>query len=252
MASKGWWELTDNPASNHFMNWAVSKYDDAILKFAVGIRLNMLKTPRATRRDGCRDIQCCWCNEQNPDMAHIMYNCRAGKVWTYMNKRNRAIVDAVAAAIRKGIPKVHIRDDERIKNICAAIPDDEGGLKRPDLMYESFITKKGKTKKIFNMTEITSPWAWEGSLDRACDKKVRKYAPVQVGFQQENPEYHEVRLNVIVVSPSGVFPMRSQKDFAIATMLTRSDLAVHSRCVVDAAITSAFEHYGAYCKALQG
>jgi hypothetical protein len=29
MASKGWWELTDNPASNHFMNWAISKYDDA-------------------------------------------------------------------------------------------------------------------------------------------------------------------------------------------------------------------------------
>jgi hypothetical protein len=41
MASRGWWELTDNPASNHFMNWAISKYDDPILKFAVGIHLNM-------------------------------------------------------------------------------------------------------------------------------------------------------------------------------------------------------------------
>jgi hypothetical protein len=54
----------------------------------------------------------------------------------FMNKRHRAIVDAVAAAIRKGTPNVHIQDDERIKSICAAIPDDEGGLKRPDLMYE--------------------------------------------------------------------------------------------------------------------
>jgi hypothetical protein len=107
-----------------------------------------------------------------------------------MNKRHRAIVDAVAAAIRKEIKNVHIMDAERIKNICAAITDEEGGLKRPDLMYESFITKKGKTRKIFNMTEITSPWAWEGSLDRAYDKKARKYAPVQVRFQQENQEYH--------------------------------------------------------------
>jgi hypothetical protein len=71
-----------------------------------------------------------------------------------------------------------------------------------------------------------------------------------IRFQQENPEYQEVRLNVIVVSPSGVFLMGSQKDFAIAKMLSRSDLAAHARCVVDAAITSAFEHYGAYCRAL--
>jgi hypothetical protein len=86
MASRGWYELGDNPASNHFMNWAISKYDDAILKFAVGIRLNMLKTPRTTKRDGGRDIQCYWCKEQNPDMAHIMCNCREGKGWTFMNK----------------------------------------------------------------------------------------------------------------------------------------------------------------------
>jgi hypothetical protein len=97
-----------------------------------------------------------------------------------MHKRHRAIVAAVAAAIRKGIKGVHIRDDERIKNICAAITDEEGGLKRPDLMYESFVTKQGKTKRIFNMTEITSPWAWKDSLDRAYDKKVRKYATIQV------------------------------------------------------------------------
>jgi hypothetical protein len=117
-------------------------------------------------------------------------------------------------------------------------------------MYESSITKNGKTKKIFNMTEITSPWAWEGSLDRAYEYKRQKYTPVQVKFQQDNTEYSEVRLNVIVVSPSGVFPMESQKDFAIATGLTRGDLAAHARFVVDAAITSAFEHHGAYCKAM--
>jgi hypothetical protein len=102
IASCGFHDLEDNPASNHFLNWAISKYDDAILRFAVGIRLNMLKTPRTVHRDGEREIQCCWCKEINPDMAHIMCNCRNGKGWHYMNKRHRAIVDAVAAAIRKG------------------------------------------------------------------------------------------------------------------------------------------------------
>jgi hypothetical protein len=55
-ASRGWWELEDNPQSNHSLNWAISKYDDAILNFAIGIRLNMLKTPRIIKRDGDRDI----------------------------------------------------------------------------------------------------------------------------------------------------------------------------------------------------
>jgi hypothetical protein len=250
MASKGWWDLTDNPVSNHFLNWAISNYDAPVLKFAVGIRLNTLKTPRTVHRDGDRDIQCCWCREINPDMAHIMCNCKQGRGWHYMNKRHRAIVDAVAAASRKGIKSVHIRDDVTISSICAAIDKEHSGLKRPDLMYESFITKNGKTKKIFNMTEITSPWAWEGPLKRAYEFKRQKYATVQVQFQQANPEYSEVRLNVIVVSPSGVFPMESQKDFAIATGLTRSELAAHSRFVVDAAIGNAFEHYGTYCKAM--
>jgi hypothetical protein len=101
------------------------------------------------------------------------------------------------------------------------------------------------------MTEITSPWAWQGSLQRAYDFKKEKYTPVQALFRDKKGDiYDEVRLNVIVVSPSGVFPMESQKDFAIATGLARGDLAAHARFVVDAAISSAFEHYGAYCKAM--
>jgi hypothetical protein len=129
-----------------------------------------------------------------------MCNCREGKGWTYMNKRHRAIVDAVATAVRKGYKGVHIYDDERIKEICAAIPDDEGGLKRPDLICESFITKRGKTKKIFNMTEITIPWAWGDSLERAYDKKARKYAPVQVPTREyripRSPSKHHCCLSI--------------------------------------------------------
>jgi hypothetical protein len=117
-------------------------------------------------------------------------------------------------------------------------------------MYESFVTKRGVTKKIFNMTEITSPWAFEDSVMRAFRFKHEKYDPIALQFGQLNPGYSEVRVNVIVVSPSGVFPEDSQKEFAIATHLKRGDLATHARYVVDAAITSAFEHYGTYCKAM--
>jgi hypothetical protein len=250
MASRGWWDLEDNPASNRFLNWATSKCDDAILKSEFGIRLNQLKTPWTIKRDGDRDIQCCWCEEKNQYMAHIMCGCRKGMGWRYMNERHPAIVDAVKAAIREGIRGVHIQDDRRVADICAGFTDEDGALKRPDLMYESFAQKKGKTRKYYNLTEITCPWAWGDSLERAYMKKLEKYEPVRVRMQQLDPSYDDVRLNITVVSPSGVFLQRSKKDSAVATMLTRSRLAAHARFVVDAAITQAHEHYGAYCKAI--
>jgi hypothetical protein len=39
-------------------------------------------------------------------------------------------------------------------------------------MYESFVTEREKAKKIQNLTEITSPLAWEDSLERAYGAKV--------------------------------------------------------------------------------
>jgi hypothetical protein len=45
MASHGWRELHDNPASNHFLKWEISHYDDQVLQFVVEIRLNALKAP---------------------------------------------------------------------------------------------------------------------------------------------------------------------------------------------------------------
>jgi hypothetical protein len=61
---------------------------------------------------------------------------------------------------------------------------------------------------------------------------------------------HEVKLNIIVISPSGVFLRRSLKDFAVATMLPRNRHAAHARFIVGAAIAKAHEHYDAYCKAI--
>jgi hypothetical protein len=174
MASKRWHELEDNPASNHFLNWATSKYDDAILKFAIGIRLNTLKTPATLKTDRAEDIQCCWCSKKNVDMAHIMTNCR---------ERNGR--DAVKSAIQEGIEGVHIQDDVRVARICASITDEEGALKRPDLMYESLFHKKNETLKIYDLTEITSLWAWDIHLtehmrrDHAfCSQKNMKETPL--------------------------------------------------------------------------
>jgi hypothetical protein len=120
--------------------------------------------------------------------------------WRYISKRHRAICDVVAAAVREGIKGVNILDDELVKNIYEEITDEEGALKRPDLMYESFVKKKNETKRIFNLTEITSPGVWEASLDVAYDAKVRKYDPVKLRLM-ETKDCDEVRLNVIVVSP---------------------------------------------------
>jgi hypothetical protein len=65
MASHGWHELHDNPASNHFLNWAISKYDDPVLQFVVGIRptdsstmpsgSRMITTYRSTDRSSSSD-----------------------------------------------------------------------------------------------------------------------------------------------------------------------------------------------------
>jgi hypothetical protein len=37
--SKGWREVENSPSSNHWLNWATSRYDDGLLRFAVGARL---------------------------------------------------------------------------------------------------------------------------------------------------------------------------------------------------------------------
>jgi hypothetical protein len=88
-----------------------------------------------------------------------MTNCRESNGWRHINMRHRAIVDAVKAAVRKGIKGVRIEDDVRVSQICANITTKEGARKRSDLMYESTVVKRNKTLKIYNLTEIASPWA---------------------------------------------------------------------------------------------
>jgi methionine aminopeptidase len=93
-----------------------------------------------------------------------------------MNKRHRAICDAVAAAIREGIKGVHVRDGERIKNVCAEITDEEGALKMADLMHESFVVKKGEMRRIYNLTEITAHG--HGRI-HSTERMMRKFANIR-------------------------------------------------------------------------
>jgi hypothetical protein len=79
----------------------------------------------------------------NPDMSHIMCGCQ-GHGLQFTNMRHRTIVTVVAKAIREGI-------DECVKKIWTELSKEEGGLRRPDLKG------KGAVRRIFNMTEITSP-----------------------------------------------------------------------------------------------
>jgi hypothetical protein len=172
-----------------------------------------------------------------------MTGCK-GRGLQLITMRNRRIADAVAKAVREGIKGVVIRDDEQVKKICAEITTkEEGALKRPDLMYVSTIQKKnGIPKRILNLTEITSLWPWEDSLDREYKKKLEKYEPIRQRIQRGS-EYEDVKLHIIIVTPTGVSYQQSLKEFAAATHLPRNRLAFNARNVVDAAVYAAYEHY---------
>jgi hypothetical protein len=61
--SVAWKEFENNPTANHWLNWATSRYDDSLLKFAIGARLYTLRTPAVNRRDypETADIPCPMC-----------------------------------------------------------------------------------------------------------------------------------------------------------------------------------------------
>jgi hypothetical protein len=78
LCSKGWAEFENSPSSNHWLNWAASRYDDSLLKFAIGARLYPLNTPARNRKNNpnlTSDIPCQLCGKAiNPDLFHILSN----------------------------------------------------------------------------------------------------------------------------------------------------------------------------------
>jgi hypothetical protein len=47
LCSKRWSEFASNPSSNHWLNWPTSRYDDALLRFAIDARLRQRWAPSA-------------------------------------------------------------------------------------------------------------------------------------------------------------------------------------------------------------
>jgi hypothetical protein len=250
-SSIGWKEFENNPTANHFLNWATSRYDDSLLKFIIGARSYNLRAPAVNKRDfeDTADIPFPMCGEKmNPDLHHILSECKHGGPATMLDRHNR-VECAVRKAIEIGNPQAKIMEDKTALAFCADLAP---GLRRlrPDLMFESAIEKTVRGKKITENTiylvEIATPWVCEGAngntLKIAHDKKVTKYAPLMADIELKKPGYHCIQATIIV-SPTGAFFRDSQEEFAKVSKLQRGKLAIHKRCIVDACVQGAYEQW---------
>jgi hypothetical protein len=200
VASQGWYEYEDNTISNHWLNWATSRYDDEILRYGIAMRLNLLKTPATQYRDHGYESRCPFCPEPSPDMKLIM-------------KRHNRIGSAVLKGIKEGRAHVEVWEARRVNQYLAAFAD-KTGVKSPDLMYDSAYVKRGKKTKVINLCEITSPWPWLNSMETSYNEKVEKYAELRTRLEQEFPEV-EVRQHTIVVSPTGCILKQSKRSWRV-------------------------------------
>jgi hypothetical protein len=192
--SKGWREIENSPSSNHWLNWATSRYDDALLGFAIGARLYTINTPGRLKKihpDTWCDIKCQLCGlETNPDLFHILSECQHGGPATMLDRHNR-VAYAVRKAIEIGNPKVKISEDKTVLGFCTTLTD--GRRLRPDLTFESAEIIRGRTQNTFHFVEIAVPWSYEGqngsALISACRKKVGKYQETIAELERKKPGY---------------------------------------------------------------
>jgi hypothetical protein len=79
--------------------------------------------------------------------------------WKYIVDRYKSIAGPVQRETKEGRPRVEIREDRRILEICAALSTAGRWLKRLDLVYETVVKKKrsSTTNPILNLTEIAGP-----------------------------------------------------------------------------------------------
>jgi hypothetical protein len=92
----------------------------------------MLQTPEATERRKHIRIQCPFCDRNNPDLKHMFCNCHdaSGK---YLVDGHGSIAGARQKTIKERIVGAEIKEDKRIREICANTSTEDGSLKRPDL-----------------------------------------------------------------------------------------------------------------------
>jgi ribonuclease HI len=162
-----------------------------------------------------------------------------------MLDRHNRVACAVRKAIEIGNPQARILDDKTVRSVCPDI-EPELRLLRPDLMFESSIRKGRKLENIMYLVEIATPWSYEDSnhsaLKVSYDKKVAKYKPVVADIERKRPGFKCIQATIIV-SPTGAFYRDSQEEFAKVSKLPRGKLAIHKRCIVDAAIQGAYEQW---------
>jgi hypothetical protein len=238
--SRGWREIENSPSSNHWLNWATSRYDDALLRFAVGGRLYAINTPGRLKKihpDSVCDMMCPMCGKvNNPDLYHILSECKHGGPATMLDRHNR-VACAVRKAIEIGNPKVKIAEDKTVLEFCPTLTD--GRRLRPDLTFESAELIRGKAQNTYHLVEITVPWSYEGengsALIGAYRKKVAKYQETIARIEREKPDY-KVTQTTIIVSPTGALLRESMEELVKVSKLPRNKLAIHARCIVDAAI----------------
>jgi hypothetical protein len=96
------------------------------------------------------------------------------------------------------------------------------------------------------LVEIATPWSYEddshSALQISYEKKVAKYGPIISDIERKRPGFKCIQATVIV-SPTGAFYRESQEGFAKVSKLSRGKLAIHKRCIVDAAIQGAYEQW---------
>jgi hypothetical protein len=184
----------------------------------------------------------------NPDLFHILSERKHGGNATLLDRHNR-VACAVRKAIEIGNPHAKIAEDKTVLEFCPELT--EGRRLRPDLTFESAEVVRGKSQNTFHFVEIAVPWSYEGqngsALISAYRKKVGKYQEVLAELERKRPDYKATQ-TTIIVSPTGAFLRESQEELAKVSKLPRAKLAVHSRCIVDAAIQGAYEQWHEFGK----
>jgi hypothetical protein len=117
-------------------------------------------------------------------------------------------------------------------------------------MFESVMTAgTGVAQRVENtwhLVEIATPWSYQGrkgnTLMTAYQDKVEKYGPLRAEVEVKKPGY-KCGQTTIIVSPTGALLRESLEKLAKISKLPRGRLAIHGRCIVDAAIQGAYEQW---------
>jgi hypothetical protein len=161
-----------------------------------------------------------------------------------MLDRHNRVACAVRKAVEIGNPLAKIAEDKTVLEFCPTLTD--GRRLRPDLRFESAEEIKGRKRNVFHLIEIAVPWSCEGrngsALIGAYRKKVGKYQEIRGNIERNKPGY-EATQTTIIVSPTGALLRESMEELAKVSKLPRGKLAVHARCIVDAAIQGAYEQW---------